>query len=551
MVWTEKRALRVVSGPDRVWRVLRVRKWWIVFGMIVGIMVGGLYLFLVPTSYTANALVNVTAVTTDPAPSDRAASSLVDMTTELELARSALTAQRAVETLGPGWDPVELAEGATVSGDPSGTIVRISYSDPIEERAIEGADALAVAYLETRTGMVRERARAVGESIDDQLEVLRSQLETVIAQMNAAGPGTPAAASAQAQQETIRLGIQSLANRRASLYEIPIAAGEVITPAAQAEVWVAPSKRTVALASLLGGVFLGVALAMIRQWLSRKPANAEEVADLLGIEAWTPDDTVTGPARWASAATIATFTAEGEGPVALVINRASPDSPDVLQAFATAFNVHVPSPWTPGTDSTMPRDNVLTIVNLASPRAEVLRSLTGCTQVVVGLSLEWRKEDIANLVGELDEIQRDIVGVLIVRPAAPPPMPYVKEAASSLAPPPDQDEDDDAESTHLDEHDSNTQGLEGEDDEIDAPAREGEPEKPEEESALVNDETATQDEAGPADNCGEDLQSHEDTESEAKPRTSHFKPERRHLVGSRQLAAPGFVKRPAGKNGKR
>ncbi|WIM73069.1 Wzz/FepE/Etk N-terminal domain-containing protein [Corynebacterium suedekumii] len=88
-------AARYDRGLDvsLVSRVLQRRKKWIVLGVVLGIVLSVVYLLLTPTTYTASARVNITALGTEPVPEGRSVSSLVDIPTERQLAASALTAE--------------------------------------------------------------------------------------------------------------------------------------------------------------------------------------------------------------------------------------------------------------------------------------------------------------------------------------------------------------------------------------------------------------------------------------------------------------------------
>lgn len=400
------------TGTRTLLRIVRTRRVWVLVGTLVGVVAAVGMLVLVPRTATVSALVNITAVTTDPAPQDRSASNLVDMSTEVQIARSSLTASRAAEMLGPGWTAADLREETEVTGDAEGTIVRISVSSTNEAEARRAADALARAYLEVRTSLVRERVEAVAESIDTELSALRDQLRDALVEAQSATEGSTERAAAQAQEDTLRTRIQTLSTRRASLYDITSDAGQVLTPAADATAWWAPSRSTFLLGGAAAGVVLGLALALLRQGLARHPSGPEELSEVLGVPVWSRDAAGagegTGTEAWASAAQLAAFASEGAGPCGLMLEGSSPDAADVEGAFA-ATRRQSGSGGPRG-----PRMAGVEVIDLDATRADVLRALSGVHVVVLALSPRWRTRDLRRLVDEVAATGRELVGAVVV-----------------------------------------------------------------------------------------------------------------------------------------
>lgn len=397
------------TGTRTLRRIVRTRRLWVLIGTLVGVVGAVGMLIVVPSTATVSALVNITAVTTDPAPQDRSASNLVDMSTEVQIARSSLTASRAAELLGAGWTTVELRESTEVTGDAEGTIVRISFTSADENEARRAADALAQAYLEVRTSLVRERVEAVAASIDAELSALRDQLRDALVDAQAAAEGSTERASALAQEDTLRTRIQTLSTRRASLYDITSDAGQVITPASDAVAWWAPSRRTVLLAGTAAGVVLGLALALVRQGLARHPSGPEEFSEILGVPVWSRDTGAEGVESWASAAQLGAFASEGSGRCGLLLEGTSPDAADVEGAFAAIGR----QSRTGG--SRGPRMEGVEVIDLDTTRAGVLRALSGVRVVVLAVSPRWRSEDLRQLVDQLAATGRILVGAVLVR----------------------------------------------------------------------------------------------------------------------------------------
>ena len=187
-------------------RIVRQRKKWIVLGTVIGIAGSLAYLLITPTSYTATARVSITALGAEPIPEGRSLSSVLDIPTERQLAASALTTEDAAATLGDGWTADELRSGLAVAGDPTSTVLALSYTDTDRARAIEGADALADSYLTVRSDMVAERVDGMRDTITDRLQDYEEELE----ELRASGLiGT----ATQVRTESVESGIMALQQR--------------------------------------------------------------------------------------------------------------------------------------------------------------------------------------------------------------------------------------------------------------------------------------------------------------------------------------------------
>ncbi|VEG29535.1 GumC domain-containing protein [Actinomyces howellii] len=379
--------------PGRIRRVLRVRRLWFALGLVLGLCAALAYLQIVPTVYQSTAVVNITAVSTDPAAAGKAPSSVLDMPTELQLASSAITADLAAETLGEGWDSSTLRQGVEVKGDSDGTIVSITYSDTDKDRAMQGADALASSYLQVRTLLVTERVAAVGSSLDQQMENLRTQLADQL-QQGAVSEDDAAQSQASAAEETTRIMLQTLANRRVALTDVSSVAGQVITPAAANKVTVLPPRRTVVAAGLMGGLFLGLLLVLARQAVARRPADNEEIEDMLGVQVWLPEASIGRTSRWASVAEmVAWAVADSPSSAAVLADLGGPDSRAAAASVAQAADA--------------------TVIDLRRARQRVLRAMRGRGAVVLVATPAWTKARFERVSRDISAVGCELVGVML------------------------------------------------------------------------------------------------------------------------------------------
>lgn len=376
-------------GISSLIRILRKRVQWIALGIVLGLVGAGAYIFFVPTTYTGTAEVNITAVSAQPLTEGKAASSLVDLSTERQLAASSNTATLAAEYLGAGWNTGQLMQGVTVSGDPDGTVLRISYSDTNEERAIQGADNLAQAYLEVRTSLAKERISNVVSSIDKQIADNERELEG----LNQAG-AYDSASSVRA--ETLRSDIQSLQERRSTWNDVSVQAGQVITPASANPVRTEPIWWRVVALGFAGGFFLGLILVLIRQAVARRPSGPEEIELLLDSPVWRPVGKVGTPGRWDLAAEQVRHANRQNDSLAILVDWPVADGKAATEALADVI--------------------VATIIDTNNERAQILRALSGLSTAVLVVPMNWSKSELTEFVADLESVDVSLLGVIVVEP---------------------------------------------------------------------------------------------------------------------------------------
>lgn len=388
-------AARYDRGLDvsLVSRVLQSRKKWIVLGVVLGIVLSVVYLLLTPTTYTASARVNITALGTEPVPEGRSVSSLVDIPTERQLAASALTAEGAAEDLGDGWNAGDLNSGLTVSGDPSSTVLTLSYSDTDRQRAVAGADALARSYLVVRTNLVMERVDTMRQNIDERIAELENELRVLM------GAGWAMDTAATVRADTVESEILALQQRRATWGDLTSQAGEVISPAASTDLEVTPVAWRIIALGVLGGLFLGLILAAVRHATDRVASHPDDIQEALGVRVLRPHAPTGDPNRWDTAATLAQHHHSSEHPLLVLTDEDVPDAHAAADALADAGPV--------------------TRMNLRMERAELLGDLPVSSQAVVIVPPTWRKNTLAELRNDLDVMGISLIGALVAEPTAP------------------------------------------------------------------------------------------------------------------------------------
>lgn len=369
---------------------LRRRARWIVIGTVVGVLLAAGYLLVVPTTHTGTAEVNITAVSTDPVIEGRSAASLIDLPTERQLATSSRTAEQAAAILGEGWTATELMQGISVEADPDGTVLRISYTDEDYDRAIAGADQLALAYLEVRTSLVVERAQGVFDSIDEQIANTEDELQKLLAS------GDAGTVSGSVREGTLRQAIEALQLRRVTWSALSVQAGQVITPASASSVEADPSRTKIFLLGLFSGLFLGVLLALVRHGVARNPAGDEEMEVLMDAPVWRPVGPIGDDARWGLAAEMVRHANRDYEGLAILVDGNTADGLDAATAVAKVEQAAV--------------------IDINTDPTRVLRALNGLQSAVLVVPLTWRKVDLTQLLVDIQAVGVTLIGTIVVQP---------------------------------------------------------------------------------------------------------------------------------------
>ncbi|STC68774.1 Wzz/FepE/Etk N-terminal domain-containing protein [Corynebacterium pilosum] len=368
-------------GFDQVGRILRRRKAWIAVGIVVGMLVAiGVILFM-PKQYTATTHVHVTPVGAG------ASSDSLDMSTERQLAESAKTAVAAAQALGGGWSSEKLLENTRVGGDSESTILRISFTGKTPQRAATGSMAMAEAYLQVGSDAVAMRNENLMRSLDEQIIQQEGALETL--QMAAAMGGTPEAV----QAESLRRAIADLQQRRIELSSSAGPTGEIVTSAEANRIDTSPSTlRTLAL-GLVGGLALGVLLALIVQATARRPADSSEIEQLLGVPVFRPAAPEGDSDRWSLASEFARHAAGDGGRIRLLIDDHDSTSIDAANAIASSLDAD--------------------INGLRASWSESIHAAGTADSVLVIIPREWTKAALQRLRDDLSHVDAHVIGAVV------------------------------------------------------------------------------------------------------------------------------------------
>jgi len=280
------------------------RQWRVVLAatMLGAIVAAGVLLFA-PRTVTATTTVTLNAITTEPFSAQRATSGLLDDATETAIARSHVVAARASEALNGSMTASEIRAASTVSTASGAAVVTVDFEADSLASAIEGADAVANAYLTFRSEQADQRIDVMVTNLTERITALNETLNGVNTALASAESGSVAYAQAATQQQQILTELDGLLSERNGLQSVDTTGGIVLTAAADNLPAYSPGRTITLLTGLAGGLVLGIIAAFIWNPFDRRLRDASEMVRALGAPVFATIDPARGrvPARGADA----------------------------------------------------------------------------------------------------------------------------------------------------------------------------------------------------------------------------------------------------------
>jgi capsular exopolysaccharide synthesis family protein len=275
------------AGAGRRLGALR-RRWRLVVAVaLLTLAVAAIWSVRRTPIYEATASVLVSPVAT---PSDRgAASQLLNMRDEQQVARSLPVARIVVERFASSATPEQLLRHVTVEVTGGSRILRITYADWIRSTARTGANAFATAYLAYRKDAVAAQVQSLVASLTRdiaELTAMKRDQDAVLAPEREATPSERDAALTL--REAYGRQIADLQGQRQALQRTSsLDPGSVIQPAGLPN----RSLHRPLLNAGLGlavGLLLGAALALLYDRVDRRLRGRDDLAQLLDRPVLTP-----------------------------------------------------------------------------------------------------------------------------------------------------------------------------------------------------------------------------------------------------------------------
>jgi capsular polysaccharide biosynthesis protein len=260
--------------------VLRRRRRIVIAGALIGLVLGALYTFSRPSGYTSSASVEIQQVTTDPFSGDIERG--ISAETEQNVMASTVVAERASEILGRDTDPDDLLKRLTVENPVDTLVLTNTFRASTPERARQGAQAFADAYLEYRQGQYEGQKERYLATINAELESLGANLTVAQQQVAAAAPNSQAFFAAQGQVDQLRTRIIDTEASRSTIQAVDTNAGEVIKPARLPTGTSGLPRMLTVLAFAVLGTVGGLVAALVRQRTDAYLRTREDFVEAFG-----------------------------------------------------------------------------------------------------------------------------------------------------------------------------------------------------------------------------------------------------------------------------
>lgn len=235
---------------------------------VVGLVLGLLVSLVLPSRYEATATVSVNPINADPLGSSVDANRSISMPTEVSAATSAEVAAAAATSLKADYSlsAEDVRDATEVDSPDESLILSIRFTGDSAREAAAGANAVAAAYLTTRTA-----------DSTAQIERLVTSAQTQVAAVQASAVAPENAGAVQ--QRALAVQADALGNRLAELSNIDVDPGRVVGSADEPSSPSSPGLVALGLAGLFLGLLAGIPLA-----LTKKEENSE-IGGVEGLQA--------------------------------------------------------------------------------------------------------------------------------------------------------------------------------------------------------------------------------------------------------------------------
>jgi polysaccharide biosynthesis transport protein len=260
-----------------------VRRWRVVVATaLVFMLLGALYSLKGGATYTSNASLVIRSIQSDPFGEARIED--VGANTQAKVLDSTVVANTVAKRLKLDRDAKDLVNRLTVE-NPIGTLIlNITFSASTPERARDGAQAFAQAYLDYRRATAEQTKKRTLERLTGQATELNSSLGEAVAEIAANPVGSDARTNAEARRNVLVTQISEVETTAAATAAIDTEPGEVIRPADLPDKPAGTSLMVTVIATgILGGIF-GIGLALLRDRTDRRIRSHHDLVEILGRE---------------------------------------------------------------------------------------------------------------------------------------------------------------------------------------------------------------------------------------------------------------------------
>lgn len=259
------------------------RRWRVVVATaLVFMTLGALYSFKGAASYTSNASLIIRPILSDPFGDIRIED--VGADTQAKVLDSTVVADTVAKRLKLDKDPKDLINRLVVENPVGTLILNIAFTASTAERAQNGAQAFAQAYLDYRRTTAEGTKKRTLERLDAQRKALDASLGQTGAAIASNPVGSDARASAEARRNVIVGQIGELETNAAQTQNIDTDPGSVIRPADLPSAPTGTSPIMTVIATAILGVIIGIGLALLRDRTDRRIRSHHDLVEIIGQE---------------------------------------------------------------------------------------------------------------------------------------------------------------------------------------------------------------------------------------------------------------------------
>ncbi len=245
--------------------VLRRRWPTIALGLLLGTLLAGLTMQVVPKTYTATASVIVLPTIGDTSIENGRTSQPINLDTEAQIVTSYVVASGVADALGAAGDPGDLVRKVSVSVPPNTSVLDISYSASSAEDARNGAQAFAMAYLDNRGAAATAQLEDAVATLRGPIAALNVELREASAKLATLSRNSPEATYLVAQKNLLIQQISALSAELVPLTSGDVEPGRIISDARAPSEPSNPSPSLLLATGLFGGLLLGLVGAAYRE----------------------------------------------------------------------------------------------------------------------------------------------------------------------------------------------------------------------------------------------------------------------------------------------
>jgi polysaccharide biosynthesis transport protein len=275
---------RDIGGNDSLRSIGRIRRyWWLVLlGALLGLLAGAMATTVVDKQYSATTLVEVTGIPDATTLTGGRTNSNVNMDNELQTLESIDVINGAKKLLKVDTDPTVLSQQVSATVPPNTTFMQITFVGSTPDKAVQGAEAFAQAYLTSRAAYVHGLITKQAEDLSATLKDDQKQLDFYAARAATLPTTAPEKVSADSWVAIYQDGIHDTKQLLSNLSTLDISPVTVITPPTTPT---SPSKPIPPLyvgTGIFAGLVLGLGLAVLAARLDKRVRYPQDVEERIG-----------------------------------------------------------------------------------------------------------------------------------------------------------------------------------------------------------------------------------------------------------------------------